>query len=143
MPSSSSACRTSTSGRRFLQLRKALSKPRTVVRPVARFLTYFGKLNREKGIALLNDMMARGPSNMQVYAKVAKKYHKELGSEELVKVFENAKVTEGLYYYLGVVVSFSEYPIVHFKYIQSACMLGLFKEAERVCPDSNIYNAIT
>ena len=82
--------------------------------------------------------MPRGPSNMQVCVEVAKKYHEELGSEELVKVFENAKVTEGLYYYLGAVVSFSEYPIVHFKYIQSACMLGQLKEADRVCRDSNI-----
>ena len=121
-----------------LRLRKALSKPRTVVRPDARFVTYFGKLNWEQSIALLKDMMARGPSNMQVCVEVAKKYHEELGSEELVKVFENAKVTEGLYYYLGAVVSFSEYPIVHFKYIQSACMLGRLKEADRVCRDSNI-----
>mmetsp|Transcript_18983 Transcript_18983/g.34166 ORF Transcript_18983/g.34166 Transcript_18983/m.34166 type:complete len:1741 (-) Transcript_18983:249-5471(-) len=103
-------------------------------------VTYFGKLNREQSIALLKDMMSRGPSNMQVCVEVAKKYHEELGSEELVKVFENAKATEGLYYYLGAVVNFSEDPVVHFKYIQSACMLGQFKEAERVCRDSNIYN---
>ena len=103
-------------------------------------VTYFGKLNREQSIALLKDMMSRGPSNMQVCVEVAKKYHDELGSEELVKVFENAKATEGLYYYLGAVVNVSEDPIVHFKYIQSACMLGQFKEAERVCRDSNIYN---
>ena len=103
-------------------------------------VTYFGKLNREQSIALLKDMMSRGPSNMQVCVEVAKKYHEELGSAELVKVFENAKATEGLYYYLGAVVNFSEDPIVHFKYIQSACMLGQFKEAERVCRDSNVYN---
>ncbi|KAK1738554.1 clathrin heavy chain [Skeletonema marinoi] len=102
-------------------------------------VTYFGKLNREQSIALLKDMMSRGPSNMQVCVEVAKKYNDELGSEELVKVFENAKATEGLYYYLGAVVNFSEDPVVHFKYIQSACMLGQFKEAERVCRDSNIY----
>merc|ERR1719253_1403067 len=104
-------------------------------------VTYFGKLNREQSIALLKDMMSRGPSNMQVCVEVAKKYHEELGADELVKVFENAKATEGLYYYLGAVVNFSEDPVVHFKYIQSACMLGQFKEAERVCRDSNIYDA--
>ena len=103
-------------------------------------VTYFSKLNKEQSLALLKDMMAKGPSNMQVCVEVAKKYNDELGSEELVKVFENAKATEGLYYYLGAVVNFSEDPIVHFKYIQSACMLGQFKEAERVCRDSNIYN---
>ena len=29
---------------------------------------------------------------------------------------------------------------MHFRYIHIACMLGQFKEAERVCPDSNIYS---
>jgi len=104
-------------------------------------VTYFGKLNREQSITLLKDMMSRGPSNMQVCVEVAKKYHEELGSEELVKVFESNKAVEGLYYYLGAVVNTSEDPFVHFKYISSACQLGQFKEAERVCRDSNIYHA--
>jgi len=100
---------------------------------------YFGKLNREQSIALLKDMMARGPQNMQVCVEVAKKYHEELGSGELIQVFEQNKGIEGLYYYLGAIVNFSEDAFVHFKYIQSSCMLGQFKEAERVCRDSNIY----
>jgi len=102
-------------------------------------VTFFGKLNRDQSIMLLKDMMSRGPSNMQVCVEVAKKYHDELGSEQLVQVFESNKATEGLYYYLGAIVNFSEDPYAHFKYIQSACMLGQFKEAERVCRDSNIY----
>jgi len=76
---------------------------------------------------------------MQVCVEVAKKYHEELGSEALVEVFEQNKATEGLYYYLGSIVNFSEDSFVHFKYIQSSCMLGQFKEAERVCRDSNVY----
>jgi clathrin heavy chain len=100
---------------------------------------FFGKLNRDQSISLLKDMMGRGPQNMQVCVEVAKKYHEELGSEALVEVFEQNRATEGLYYYLGAIVNFSEDPFVHFKYIQSSCMLGQFKEAERVCRDSNIY----
>lgn len=103
-------------------------------------VTYFSKLNQEQSLALLKDMMSRGPANMQVCVEVAKKYHEELGAAELVKVFESHRATEGLYYFLGAVVNFSEDPVVHMKYIQSACMLGQFKEAERVCRDSNIYN---
>jgi clathrin heavy chain len=102
-------------------------------------VNYFGKLNREQSISLLKDMMSRGPQNMQVCVEVAKKYHEELGSEQLVEVFEANRATEGLYYYLGAIVNFSEDPFVHFKYIQCSCMLGQFKEAERVCRDSNIY----
>jgi len=100
---------------------------------------YFGKLTAENSIMLLKDMMARGPSAMPVVVEVAKKYHEELGSEALVAVFESHKATEGLYYYLGAIVNFSEDPFVHFKYIQAACLLGQFKEAERVCRDSTIY----
>lgn len=102
-------------------------------------VSYFGKLNREQSIMLLKDMISRGPQNMQVCVEVAKKYHEELGSEELVAVFESARAVEGLYYYLGAVVNSSEDPYVHFKYIQASCMLGQFKEAERVCRDSTIY----
>ena len=102
---------------------------------------YFGKLNKEQSISLLKDMMSRGPANVKVCVEVAKKYHEELGSVDLIAVFEQNKATEGLYYYLGAIVNFSEDAIVHFKYIQSSCMLGQFKEAERVCRDSNVYDA--
>jgi len=100
---------------------------------------YFGKLNQEQSISLLKDMLSRGPANVQVCVEVAKKYHEELGSTQMIEVFEQNKAVEGLYYYLGAVVNFSEDSFVHFKYIQSSCMLGQFKEAERVCRDSNIY----
>jgi len=101
---------------------------------------YFGKLNRDQSIALLKDMLSRGPANVQVCVEVAKKYNEELGAKELVEVFEQNKAVEGLYYYLGAIVNFSEDAVVHFKYIQASCQLGQFKEAERVCRDSNIYN---
>jgi clathrin heavy chain len=102
-------------------------------------VAYFGKLNSDQSLALLKDMLSRGPQNMQVCVEVAKKYHDELGSENLIGVFEQFKAVEGLYYYLGSVVNSSEDPFVHFKYIQASCQLGQFKEAERVCRDSNIY----
>eukprot|EP00559_Dactyliosolen_fragilissimus_P005094 CAMPEP_0184856570 /NCGR_PEP_ID=MMETSP0580-20130426/1757_1 /TAXON_ID=1118495 /ORGANISM="Dactyliosolen fragilissimus" /LENGTH=1720 /DNA_ID=CAMNT_0027351673 /DNA_START=136 /DNA_END=5301 /DNA_ORIENTATION=- len=101
---------------------------------------YFGKLNKEQSLSLLKDMIHRGPANMQVCVEVAKKYYEELGSTELVEVFEQNKAIEGLYYFLGAIVNFSEDSVVHFKYIQASCMLGQFKEAERVCRDSNIYD---
>jgi len=102
-------------------------------------VSFFGKLNQEQCLMLLKDMLSRGPANMQVCVEVAKKYHEELGGKELITVFESFKATEGLYYFLGAIVNSSEEPIVHFKYIQCSCMLGQFKEAERVCRDSTIY----
>jgi len=102
-------------------------------------VVYFAKLNQEQSISLLKDMLSRGAQNVQVCVEVAKKYHEELGAANLVEVFEQNKNVEGLYYYLGAIVNFSEDAFVHFKYIQASCMLGQFKEAERVCRDSNIY----
>jgi len=99
---------------------------------------YFGKLNREQSISFLEDMLSRGPANVQVCVEVATKYDDELGAKELVAVFEQNKAIEGLYYYLGAIVNFSEDPIVHFKYIQASWQHEQFKEAERVCRDSNI-----
>lgn len=102
-------------------------------------VSFFEKLNQEQSLMLIKDMLSRGPANMQICVEVAKKYHEELGGKELIGIFEQYKATEGLYYFLGAIVNFSEEPIVHFKYIQSSCMLGQFKEAERVCRDSTIY----
>ena len=75
---------------------------------------YFGKLNPEQSISLLKDMLSRGPANVQVCVEIAKKYNKELGASELVKVFEQNKAIEGLYFYLGAIVNFSEDAVVHF-----------------------------
>jgi clathrin heavy chain len=47
----------------------------------------------------------------------------------------------GLYYYLGSIVNVSQDPLVHFKYIQAACRTGNIREAERICRESNYYDA--
>lgn len=47
----------------------------------------------------------------------------------------------GLYYYLGSIVNVSQDPLVHFKYIQAACRTGNVREAERICRESNYYDA--
>lgn len=48
---------------------------------------------------------------------------------------------KGLYYYLGSIVNMSQDPLVHFKYIQAACRTGNIREAERICRESNYYDA--
>lgn len=50
-------------------------------------------------------------------------------------------VALGLYYYLGSIVNVSQDPLVHFKYIQAACRTGNVREAERICRESNYYDA--
>jgi len=73
-------------------------------------------------------------------------------------MFESFKSFEGLYYYLGSIVNFSQEPDVHFKYIQvrehwfrtvriftlflvqAACKTGQMKEVERICRESSVYD---
>lgn len=105
-------------------------------------LEFFSSLSADDAILLLKDMLSRGASNLQVAVEVAKKYSNELGAANLIDIFEMFKATEGMYYYLGSIVNFSEEKIVHLKYIQAASQLGQFKEAERVCRDSTVYDPL-
>lgn len=102
---------------------------------------YFGTLSVDQSIDCLREMMSSNiRQNLQIVIKVASKYTEQLGAIKLIELFEEFKTFEGLYYYLASVVNFSEDPVVHFKYIESACKIGQFKEVERICRDSNHYD---
>lgn len=79
--------------------------------------------------------------NLQVVVQTATKYSDLIGASKLIEMFEHFKSFEGLYYYLGSVVNISEDPEVHFKYIQAATRTGQVREVERICRESNHYNA--
>lgn len=55
-------------------------------------------------------------------------------------VSSSAFCIQGLFYFLGSIVNFSQEPDVHFKYIQAACKTGQIKEVERICRESNCYD---
>jgi len=101
---------------------------------------FFSTLSKNDALMLMKDMLSRGASNIQVCVEVAKKFSDELGAEDLIDVFETFNAVEGLFYYLGSIVNFSEDPLVHFTYIKASSQLGQFKECERVCRDSTIYD---
>lgn len=77
--------------------------------------------------------------NLQVCVQIATKYHEQLGTSALIEIFESFKSFEGLFYFLGSIVNYSQDPEVHFKYIQAACKTGQVKEVERICRESNCY----
>lgn len=108
--------------------------------------------------------------NLQICVQVASKYHEQLTTQSLTELFESFKSFEGkllflnvlvkprfrllsrmliwlnvwlagLFYFLGSIVNFSQDPEVHFKYIQAACKTGQIKEVERICRESNCYDA--
>lgn len=104
-------------------------------------VSFFGSVSKEASLEILKDLLGKNiRGNLQLVVQVATKYSDPLGPEELIKLFEDFKSFEGLFYYLGAIVNFSQLPSVHLKYIEAAAKLQQFKEVERVCRDSTVYD---
>uniref|UniRef100_A0A224XCR3 Clathrin heavy chain n=1 Tax=Panstrongylus lignarius TaxID=156445 RepID=A0A224XCR3_9HEMI len=102
---------------------------------------YFGTLSVEDSLECIKAMLtANIRQNLQICVQIATKYHEQLTTKALIDLFESFKSYEGLFYFLGSIVNFSQDQEVHFKYIQAACKTGQIKEVERICRESNCYN---
>ncbi|KAJ3401399.1 hypothetical protein HDU80_006064 [Chytriomyces hyalinus] len=105
-------------------------------------IAFFGRLSIDQSLECLKEMLTNNiRQNLQIVVQVATKYSEQLGAANLINLFETHKTSEGLYYYLGSIVNISQDPEVHFKYIQAATRSGQMKEVERICRDSNFYDA--
>ncbi|KAI8391214.1 uncharacterized protein BYT42DRAFT_490201 [Radiomyces spectabilis] len=105
-------------------------------------VNYFGNLSVDQTLECLKEMLTNNlRQNLQVVVQIAIKYSEQLQAHNLIDLFESFKSNEGLYYYLGSIVNVSQDPLVHFKYIQAACRTGNIREAERICRESNYYDA--
>ncbi|ANB13506.1 clathrin heavy chain [Sugiyamaella lignohabitans] len=102
---------------------------------------YFGKLTVEQTLESLREMLTVNiRQNLQVVIQVATKYSDLVGPVNLIKLFEEFKTPEGLYYYLQSIVNLSQDSDVVLKYVQSAAAIGQFSEIERIARDNNYYN---
>ncbi|BBN15445.1 clathrin heavy chain [Marchantia polymorpha subsp. ruderalis] len=102
---------------------------------------FFGTLSRDWALDCMKELLLvnmRG--NLQIIVQVAKEYSEQLGVDSCVKLFEQFKSYEGLYFFLGSSLSLSEDPEIHFKYIEAAAKTGQIKEVERVTRESNFYD---
>merc|ERR1719230_2240052 len=98
------------------------------------FLTqYFGRLPPDTGLECLHDLLRSNRQNLQVCVQIAIKFHEQIGAVKLVEMFESLGSQEGVFYFLGAILSNSTDPEVHFKYIQAASRVGNMQEVERVC----------
>ncbi|KAA0714460.1 Clathrin heavy chain 1 [Triplophysa tibetana] len=105
-------------------------------------VNFFGSLSVGDSVECLRAMLASNlRQNLQHCVQIASRYHEQLGTQTLVELFESFKSNEGLFYFLGSIVNFSQDPDVHLKYIQAACRTGQIKEVERICRESSCYNA--
>eukprot|EP00111_Clytia_hemisphaerica_P010235 TCONS_00029917-protein len=104
-------------------------------------VNYFGTLSVEDSIECVRQMLTHNiRQNLQICVQIASKYHEQLTTTALIEIFESFKSFEGLFYFLGSIVNFSQEADVHFKYIQAACKTGQMKEVERICRESNCYD---
>jgi len=104
-------------------------------------VNFFGSLSVQDSLECLKAMLqANIRQNLQVCVQIATKYHEQLSTVALIEIFESFKSFEGLFYFLGSIVNFSQEPDVHFKYIQAACKTGQIKEVERICRESNCFD---
>jgi clathrin heavy chain len=104
-------------------------------------LSYFGTISKEGSLEVLKDLLNRNlRQNLNIVVQIATKYSDPLGPENLMKLFEDFKSFEGLFYYLGAIVNNSQSSAVHKKYIEAAARMQQFKEVERVCRDSTVYD---
>eukprot|EP01006_Ploeotia_vitrea_P027592 TRINITY_DN60369_c0_g1_i1.p1 TRINITY_DN60369_c0_g1~~TRINITY_DN60369_c0_g1_i1.p1 ORF type:complete len:1280 (-),score=86.00 TRINITY_DN60369_c0_g1_i1:31-3870(-) len=105
-------------------------------------LSFFGTLSQESSLEVLHEMLSRNMrQNLSIVVQICTKYSDPLGPENLIKLLEDFKSYEGIFHYLGAVVNVSQLPVVHKKYIEAAAKMGQFKEVERVCRDSTVYDA--
>mmetsp|Transcript_40808 Transcript_40808/g.97020 ORF Transcript_40808/g.97020 Transcript_40808/m.97020 type:complete len:1701 (-) Transcript_40808:29-5131(-) len=102
---------------------------------------YFGNLSADWALDCLRELLATDMrQNLQLVVQVAKEYTEQLSGERIIELLESYRSYEGLYFYLGSLIAFSEDPEAHFKYIEAAAKTGQLKEVERVTRESNFYD---
>jgi len=104
-------------------------------------LEYFGRMTPENCLDCLRDLLKVSlVNNIRLVVEVAKKWSDYLTPAALISLFEEFKAYNGIFYYLGSFVNFTEDQTVVFKYIEAATKLEQFKEVERVCRDNDHYD---
>lgn len=104
-------------------------------------VNYFSNLTPDDRLGCLKELMeSNARANLQLCVEVAAKHTEDIGSERLIELFSNVKQKDALFYYLQAVVGISEDPEVHFKFLEVACNVGQFQEAERLTRESNVYD---
>merc|ERR1740123_1202789 len=103
---------------------------------------YFSKMPPDTALECLTDLLRHNRQNLQVVVQVAIKYHEQIGTNRIVKMFESFGSNEGVFHFLGAILSSSTDPELHFQYIQAASRCGNMQEVERVCRESTCYDPI-
>jgi clathrin heavy chain len=126
-------------------------------------LSFFGTLSPQHSLECLKEMLTQNiRQNLQIVVQVrftrahlflscddidhgplqiATKYYEQLTPLALCDLFESFKSFEGLFYFLGSIVNFSQDQEVVFKYIQAAVKTGQLREVERIVRENKHFDA--
>jgi clathrin heavy chain len=104
-------------------------------------LEFFGRMTPENCLECMRDLLKYNlQGNIRLVVEVAKKWSDYLTPSALIQLFEEFKSYNGIYFYLGSFVNFTEDKDVVFKFIEAATNLAQMKEVERVCRDNDHYD---
>ncbi|OMJ87695.1 hypothetical protein SteCoe_10539 [Stentor coeruleus] len=106
-------------------------------------VSFFGHMTPNNALQCLYDMMkANRAANLQVVVQAAIKFYSEITIPALIEMFEKFGSYDGLFYFLGSVLTFTEEPDVYFKYIEAAAKLNQSGEVERVIRETKFYDPV-
>jgi clathrin heavy chain len=105
-------------------------------------IAFFGDLIPDDALSCLRDILKYHGSSvgLQLVVKVALRYVVQLTEEKLIEMFEDAKSWNGLYLFLGSIVSTTTSSEVVFKYIQAATEMGQVPQVELICRENDYYD---
>eukprot|EP00398_MALV-I-01_sp_L67-1_P000178 gene178-941_t len=104
-------------------------------------ISYFQKLSPDTILECLTDLIKTNPrQNLQPVVQTCIKFHESVGTMKFVEMFQSVQSYEGIFYFLGAILSTSQDPEVYYSYIEAAAKLGHVQEVERVCRETNVYD---
>lgn len=106
-------------------------------------MNYFGTIHPEDQLEVLKELLVSNPrANIRLCVNIAAKYTDTMGGAlKVIPVFEAVpKVPDALFYYLGSIITFSDVPEVHNRFIKVAVELKQFNDADQVTRESEHYD---
>jgi len=100
-------------------------------------IQYFSTMSPEWALECLKELLVNNPkANIQVSVRIAGTYYNQLGIDSILNLFNQARASEAIYYFLAQVVTTCTDPDIHFRYIEAAARIQDYNEVERMCRDS-------
>jgi clathrin heavy chain len=115
-------------------------------------IPYFGILSAEDGLDALRSLLklrqnvkfvgllnGKQLSVAQLVAQIATEYSKPMTASALIQLFEQEQCPDGMYFFLGQAVNFSDDPLLHNNYIMAAVRVGDMAAVENTVSKSSAY----